>query len=238
MASLHKKYAAIPTSFWPYYAKLCSTNTRHPLLRATQIYGEQSILDNIDKLFRITLRNTGLEKKELFSDLSFDRNNLDDDHLQSIFGVMRAINILSGIGFSNLRPLRPKKRKRESDLVGEKNGEKYAIEVFRSNERAYRFPDHHRYPNSLQRYIAKRYLRDKRLQLESTMRTYKCQKALLAVVMDSQPAKALVAGSDWNVVAKKTFELMKTPTNTQLFIFTGMSDIDGKDEFIFYPTFI
>ncbi len=67
------------------------------------------------------------------------------------------------------------------------------------------------------------------------MNTHKCSKALLVVVMDSQPAKALVSGDEWHEVAENTFEMMGNPDNTHLLVFTGMADINGQDERILYP---
>lgn len=209
-----KTYSSIPQALWAYYQELLAKNPSHPIVAAIQRQGEEQTWQGINELFLITAQNTGLFDK-LLRLLGFDEKNLDPNHLQAIFGVMRTINTLHNLAFDNILPLPPKKSQRESDLLAEHKGMRFAVEVFRSSEMAYRFPDHTNSAQNLQSYIARRY-KEKRSQLDATMKARQCNKALLAVVMDSQPAKALVADTEWEAVVKDTFEQMGGPTNTHL----------------------
>ncbi len=147
---LTKKYSAIPSTLWPYYEDLVIKRPHHPIVKAIQNQGKDKTWSGINRLFEITSQNTGLPSDRLLQDMGFDRSNLDDNHLQSIFGVMRTVNLLVQIGFTKLRPLPPNKSRRESDLRGEFNRTMFAIEVFRSNEVAYRFPNHNSPTQNLQ----------------------------------------------------------------------------------------
>ena len=89
--------------------------------------------------------------------------------------------------------------------------------------------------HNLEKYIARRYA-EKRSQLDATMANHSCGKAMIAVVMDSQPAKPLMDIEEWAIFTKETYELMGSPANTHLLIFTGTRDLStGKDEYAIYP---
>jgi|GEM_PF-2302436 hypothetical protein len=228
------KYPSIPSEFWSYYQTLREKRKSHPLLAATSRQGDEKTLDAINELFEVTCRNTGLKEK-LFLNLGFDENNFDNNHLQSILGVMRAINTLNDLGFKKITPLPPRKSRREADLLAVYMNKWFAVEVFRSNEVSYRFPDHSNKSNNLQSYIAQRYS-EKRSQLDATMREHQCDKAVLTVVIDSQPAKALVTGAEWEGVTEATYKLMGSPSKIHLLLFTGMKNyFSGKDEYAVYP---
>lgn len=199
-----------------------------------QRQGEHRTWQAIDRLFRFTIQNTQLDSDRLLRQLGLNQSNLDRDHLQAIFGVMRTINTLHPLGFVNIHPLVRQKDRREADLVAERAGARFAIEVFRSSEIAYRYPNHKDRARNLQEYIADRY-RVKRKQLAATIEAHRCAKALLAVVIDSYPAKALVQGEGFLAVARDSYRMIRSPPSTHLLIFTGMADVHGKDERAIYP---
>jgi hypothetical protein len=229
-------YPAIPKAVWAYVKDLQAMNASHPLLEAIGRQGEQQTWTRIDELFRITSETTRLRPENLLRRLGFDKKNLDPSYLQSIFGIMRDINTLHNIGFVNIVPLPPHKFRRESDLMGDFAGERFAVEVFRSIETKHRFPGHKVPKHNLEKYVAYRYM-EKRSQLDSTIINHKCSKALLAVVVDSQPAKALMDNEDWATFTRETYELMGSPANTHLLIFTGTKNLStGKDECAIYPS--
>lgn len=183
-------FPAIPPAIWAYFQDLQGMNSSHPLLEAIGKQGEQQTWKGIDELFRITSETTGLSPEDLLLRLGFDQKNLDHSYLQAIFGIMRDINTLHDIGFVRIVPLPPQKSRRESDLVAEFSGERFAIEVFRSSETAYRFPRHKDPQRNLEKYIARRYA-EKRSQLDATMANHNCGEALIAVAMDSQQQRPL-----------------------------------------------
>jgi hypothetical protein len=230
-----RAYPSIPQALWTYHQELPAKNPSHPLLEAIKTQGEEQTWKGINSLFDITCRNTRLDPDRLLRQLGFDDRNFDPNYLPAILGIMRNINMLNKIGFTNIHPLPPKRSRREADLTAEYAGVKLAVEVFRSSETAYRYPSHSDPNHNLERYIADRYTK-KRSQLDATIKAHQCSGALLAVVMDSSPAKQLTAGNEWTVTAKETFDLMGNPANTHLLIFTGLSDPStGKDEFVVYP---
>lgn len=228
-------FPAIPQAIETYYQGLLKSHGSHPLLQAIKRQGEERTWQGINELFRVTAESTALNSGRLLRELGFDDKNFDPDYLQAIFGIMRAINMLHSVGFSQIRPLRPQRSRRECDLLGDYDGTRYAIEVLRSSEAAYRFPEHKTPAHNLENYIAQRFI-EKRSQLDATMKAHQCSKTLLVVVMDSPPAKQLTGSDEWDSIVNKAFELMGKPVNTHLFVFTGLQDIrTGKDEWAIYP---
>ncbi len=230
-------YPAIPEVIWAYYEKILDRKLEHPLVKAIKTQGEGRTWQSINDLFSITAKNTGLVSDKLLTELGFKENNFDNNHLQSIFGVMRAINMLHTLGFSEIKPLPAKKKTRECDLRAEHNSQRFAIEVMRSSEAAYRFPDHEDPVHDLPTYVVRRY-QEKHTQLTATMKAHNCYKALLVVVMDSPPAKQLTESGEWDGIAKNIFENMKNPPDIHILLFTGLRDAKtDTDEYAVYPPF-
>ena len=228
------QFASIPQLIWSYYDELMKKNGPHPLIEATKKQGQEKTWKGIDELFGITSENTSLPPTSLVTQLGFDPKNFDPQYLQAILGNMRSINMLHSIGFRDIQPLPAVMSRRESDLLAMHRGTRFAVEVARSSETAYRFPEHASRRHNLAEYIASRY-EDKQAQLGSTMQNRNCSKALFVVVMDSQPAKALLQGHEWEEVAREAFRFMGEPANTRLLIFTGMADSNGRDEYAVHP---
>src|SRR6476469_2875895 len=143
------KYPSIPSEFWSYYQTLQYKRNSHPIVDAMSRQGHEKTLKALNEPCETTCRNTGLKEK-LFLNLGFDQNNFDNNHLQSILGVMRAINTLNDLGFKKITPLPTRKSRREADLLAVYMNKWFAVEVFRSNEVSYRFPDHSNKSNNLQ----------------------------------------------------------------------------------------
>jgi hypothetical protein len=227
---------AIPPTIWAYFQDLQGMNSSHPLFEAIRKQGEQQTWEGINELFCITSETTGLRPEDLLRHLGFDQKNLDPSYLQAIFGIMRDINTMHNVGFGNIVPLPPQKSRRESDLTADFAGARFAVEVFRSSETKYRFPGHQVPKHNLETYIVHRYA-EKRSQLDSTIRNHRCSKALLAVVVDSQPAKALMNIGEWATFTRETYELMVSPANTHLLVFTGTKNLStGIDDYAIYPS--
>ncbi len=173
---------------------------------------------NIDDLFRIVSEITLVPSEALPERLGFQANNQDRDNFQSLLGVMRTVTILHHLDFVEIQPLCPTDKRPEADLLAMRQGVKFAIEVFRSNE------DTARYLGlNLEDYIERRYKKDKKIQLDETMSNHTCSKAILVVVLDSKSSE-LFSKNDLQEAAKESFREMGFPDNTHLIIF---SEIEG-----------
>ena len=178
---------------------------------------------------------TGMTSNQLYEEIGFRENDLDENNFQALLGILRSINLLNEVGFQELRPLRPKKFQKEVDLLGQFANKLLAIEVIRSSEKKYCYPDHEKPSSNPIKYIVGRY-REKRPQLDSSVKNHKCDAGLLVVIMDSQPFKALVPSEELIRLIEETFLAMGNPDKTYLAIFTGMANERGKNEHAIYPS--
>jgi hypothetical protein len=227
-------YPSVPHAMWSYHEHLVAKGNTHKLLTAIDGQGPEKTWKGINDLFHLAAKATNLTPDDLLVQLGFNRKDLDEANFQAMLGVLRAINMLHNIGFSNIRPLPPSKLRREVDFVASFRDVMYAVEVFRSSETAYRFPDHNKASCNPSKYIADRYA-EKRSQFEATMQAHQTIKALLVVVMDSQPFKALTDAAEQQAVTEEAFVAMGNPINTHLLLFTGMADDRGRDLCSIHP---
>lgn len=114
-------------------------------------------------------------------------------------------------------------------MIAEKDGLTYAVEVFRANERTWRFPGY-----KCEDYIATRYKKEKKAQLDATMAKHGCAKAIVAIVFDSD-SKALLDEPDIQNVVEDVFYRTGTPDDTHFLLFTGTQTLGMGDEVAIWP---
>ena len=200
------------------------------LVEAFNHQGEAKTWRAIDEQFRIVSEITRLTPDDLLRGLGFDARNLDRYTLQSLFGVMRAVVILQTLGFGEITPLPSRQDRKEADLLAKRQGDLFAIEVFRANEDQWRYPGY-----NLEEYIGKRFVGEKKAQLEATISNHGCSKAILIVVFDSK-SKALLSKSELQEAVEHSFVAMGSPENTHLVMFAGMADtVTGEDDLVIFP---
>jgi len=228
------QYPAIPQKLWIYYKRLLTKNPRHKILEAIKKQGYDKTWRGINDVFWHAIQATGMTSNKLYEEIGFEEKDLDDNNFQALLGRLRSINLLHEVGFQELRPLRPKRSQKEVDLLGRFGKKLFAIEVIRSSEKKYSYPDHEKPSANSITYIVGRYL-EKRPQLDSSIKNHTCDAGLLVVIMDSQPFKAWVPTEELIQVTKDAFLKMGNPAKTYLAIFTGMANEEGKNEFAIYP---
>jgi hypothetical protein len=216
------EYPHIPKQLLEYRSlKLVETFTRQ---------GEVNTWLAIDELFQIVSEITQMQPVDLLPCLGFDPHNRDRDSLQSLFGVMRTVVTLRNLGFVEITPLPPRQDRKEADLLAKRQDDLFAVEVFRANEVEWRYPGY-----NLEEYIGRRFVKDKKAQLEATISSHGCSKAILVVVFDSE-SKALLSKSELQEAVEHSFVTMGFPDNTHLVMFTGMSDAaTGEDDVAIFP---
>lgn len=206
-------------------------------LRETFDYqGEEKVRLAINELFRIVSEVTHVPSEALPERLGFQAKNPDRDSFQALLAVMRTIVMLHHLGFVEITPLPPKRKRKEADLSAMRQDVKFAVEVLRTNE------DQPRHPSlELGEYIAKNYRSDtkpedsKMRQLDATMHHHSCSKAIFVVVFDSY-SNSQFSQNELEEAAGYAFGAMGFPDNTHLLIFTGiLDDVTGENGLAIFP---
>lgn len=228
-------YTSIPEKLWEYYDRIVGACPSHRLLEAIRKQGSDVTWRAINEIFDRASQATKISPDQLIGRLGFETNDLDPANFQAMLGILRAINLLNQIGFRDIEPLRPKLNRQEADLLAQRGNKRYAIEVFRSSEAAYRFIDHEKPSANLVTYIAER-THAKLQQVVSTVQAHNCDAGIIVIVVDSQPAKALSSTSELQDVMSEAFQAIGSPTGIHLFLFTGMANEQGSDEYVCCPS--
>ncbi len=234
MSPSSSQYPAIPQKLWEYFERFIKEKPNHKLIEAIKKQGYDKTWRGINAVFNNASQATGMPPDKLYEEIRFNQNDFADNNFQALLGVLRAINILNDQGFHDLKPLRPMKSQKEVDLLGRFNKKFLAIEVIRSSEKKYSFPEHKKSGSNSLIHIAGRYT-EKRSQLDTSILHHGCEGGMLMVVMDSQPIKALVSHQELEQLTQEAFEAIGSPAETYLSIFTGMADESGKNILTIYP---
>ena len=227
-------YSSIPTKLWEYHERLLVDNSSHRLLEAIQRQGAEKTWRAIDEIFALAKQATKLRPDKLLERLGFESSDLDSANFQAMLGILRAINQLGQLGFKDFEPLHPKLNRQEADFIASRGDKRYAVEVFRSSETAYRAINHEKPSSDIASYIEGR-AKEKLQQVNSTVQAHKCDAGMVVVVLDSQPAKALSSTVELRQVVEKVVHHIGEPRDTYLILFTGMADEYGKDEYVCCP---
>ncbi len=230
------KYTDIPQQIWSYYDRLLSRKgfEQHRLVQAIQKQGEETTWRGINELFALTSRAAEMSPGQLFEALGLGKNDFDSSNFQAMMGILRAINILGQHGFSQPKPLRPLSNRKEADFLAKREGKLYAVEVFRSSELSFRYADPENPGSDFAQYLRKR-LDEKLPQVNTTIKEHDCDAGLVVVAMDSQPSKALNDAAEYQKAVRAAIEQVGNPSGVHLFIFTGMADERGNNEYACYP---
>jgi len=175
----------IPKDLRDYLDNLNSNYPNHRYIQECSDRGKKAVDDKIDSLLTSASKATGLVPEKLLKALDFDKRDFDGERIQSLFAVLRTINILTTqYGFSEITPLRRKLKQREADLLGTHERIKFAVEVARSSDQAFRLAG-----ANLNRYIKELWER-KENQIRSSMVSNKCERGILVIVLDSEPVRS------------------------------------------------
>lgn len=227
-------YPSIPTQLWIHHDRLCVDHPQHRLVETIHKQGAEKTWRGIDDMFRLACQATGLPPGQLFESLGFGCNDFDSANFQAMMGILRAMNILGQHGFTDFQPLRPLPNRKEVDFLAKRNHTLHAVEVFRSSENAYRYAEPDNPTSAFPAYLQRR-LQEKLPQVSATMQAHNCAAGMVVVVMDSYPSKALNDADEYQESVKVAFEQVGNPQGMHLFLFTGMADMHGGDEYACYP---
>ncbi len=118
--------------------------------------------------------------------------------------------------------------------MAERGGNKYAIEVFHAASEYYRWPNHSNKKNDYLNYYLNS-ARQKRAQLDATIRKYDCDKALLICITDSQPVNALKTKNGFRDILENIHNNLNWGENYYFGIITGMVDLSSQANDVIYP---
>lgn len=133
---------------------------------------------------------------------------------------MRTIVVLhTELDFGKIKPLRRQSSRKEADLLAVRQGIRFAVEVVRSNERAYRLPGSTK--GDFYNYI-RNVWNKKQDQIRLSMENHHCEKGMLAVVLDSEPMKGGFMTPDELFACVENAQVGLIWTNdVHLLVFTG-----------------
>jgi len=195
-------------------------------------FGKKIVDGEINKLLTRSAIDTDMREIELLNALDFDGHDYDEQRIQSVFAVLRTIRILSTeLSFKKIKPLPRQRGRKEADLLAFKDNLSFAIEVARSSEIAPRWVG-----ANLNRYIYDLWGK-KEEQIKSSMGHQKCEKGMLCIILDSEPAKSDVCLEvrppfpKWlslPVIVEEAYHNIGNPKNIHLLLSTGQFESGEK----------
>jgi len=159
-------------------------------------------------------RNTGRDRDSLLRDTDFDPNDLDPERLDAAISELRGINHLRHEGFQNIKLLRAHPGTRTADLVAERGGHKYALDVACSSAGAARTVD------ALAGYMLE-VCRLKERQLNNTKETDRCKYRGLLFVVNSRPVLVFGYQPLYRRAARQVYEALGAPADYFVAVMTG-----------------
>jgi len=173
-----------------------------------------SVVTSTNTIVDTASQNTGRDRDSLLRDTDFDPNDLDPDRLDAAISELRGINHLRKEGFENIRLLRAQPGTRTADLVAERNGQNYALDVACSSAGATRGVD------ALARYMLG-VCRLKEKQLNNTKESAGCRYRGLVFVVNSEPAVVFGYQPLYRRATRQAYEALGSPTDYFVVLVTG-----------------
>jgi len=224
-------YPSIPRSLIKYTERCTKKGITNRLTEALTEDPEATI-QAIDKMFEIACSATGLNPDELFNTTDFNYKDLDPTRLTSAFAEIRSINFLQQEGFRRIRPIKGTSEK-SSDIVAERDGFHYAVEVANSIYNARRRFS----PEQLKNWLIDRLIREgKSAQLDATAGDLTNARRVFICVVDTVATVALQTNEEFHEAAKMAWQEAGNDPLLHLCLVTGRVALGyGRDDSVFPP---
>ncbi len=219
------------------YASRCikkgNTNrlTKNRLIKAFA-RDPKSTIQAMDRMFKEACEATCLTPDELLKATDFNYRDNDPTRLDAAFAEIRSINFLRQEGFSRIKPLKASKKK-GSDIVAERCGLNYAVEVADSiYDVRKRFS-----PEQIKDWLVGRLISSgKAEQLTATAGQLKNAHRIFIGVVDTAATVALQTREEFLEAAKMAWRESGEDPSLHLCIVTGRVSVGyGRDDSIFPP---
>lgn len=224
-------HPSIPRALVKYTDMCIKKGITNRLTNAITEYPEATI-KAIDTMFKIACAATDLNPDELFRATDFNYKDLDPTRLTSAFAEIRSINFLQQEGFRRIRPIKATTKK-SSDIVAERNGFDYAVEVANSIYDARgRFS-----PEQIKDWLIDRLIREgKSMQLDATACGLTHARKVFIGVVDTVATVTLQTNEEYLEAAKMAWQEAGNDPLLHLCIVTGRVALGyGRDDSVF-PT--
>lgn len=227
------RYPSIPEELYQYIEKVILTDTQEKFLPTLSGKGKEQTLQRVERLFIDSRRILNCDKKQIIKGLDFHPNDVQRGRIDALLAELRTVSWLDSQGFHDIQLLESAGKK-QADMLATLSGSRFAVEVFCSTDAAYRWPDH---PNPhldlIQDFINEAI--KKRPQLDATATDHNCDKRLLALVLDSEPARKRLDHSHHAANLQRIAEALGWGDRYHFALITGMGDArEGPDDTI-YP---
>jgi len=225
------RFPNIPKDLVKHTRKCMKDGVANRLTRALPERPEATI-KAIDTMFAKASQATGLSPDELLKATDFKYRDTHPTRITSAFAEIRSINFLQEEGFSTIRLLKAGS-KRSADIVAEKSGVTYAIEVANSiYDAGKRFTT-----EQLKNWLLSRLLREKKMaQLRSTAAQFDSARRIFVAVVDTAATVALQTHEEFLEAAELAWRGAGEDPLLHICIVTGGVALGyGRDDSIFPP---
>jgi hypothetical protein len=193
---------------------------------------------NIVSLSRKACKITKLSVSDLLDKIYFKPNSLNIEDLEAFVAELRAIIWLDNFGFSDIKPIKPKKI-HQPDLLANYKGKKSAIEVFCLTQTHEQQKDKtlNVYVNFKPQFDGSKFGRDFITKSEGEKKQLDSVNAdirLLLCAVNSQPMVDLNDKEDWDKHAEFLYKKLNWGNNYYIGILTG-AVVNGELTDTIYP---
>jgi hypothetical protein len=198
------------------------------------------VLNNVNELFKSVSTVCKMSCDNLMKSLDYNLNDKSSENFESLVAMLRAINILNSMGFSDIIPVKLNNKK-HCDLLANYKDEICVIEVFCSTEKAKRlYSDIANLRSSKISYNLTTYYllraKEKKPQLDCSASFYSAKKKILILVLNSYPSIALDTRPEYEEMLKNIYYALNWGVDYHFGLFTGMTTLGiGSDDAIYPP---
>lgn len=179
--------------------------------------------------FRRCSEITGFSDDELVRRTDFKSADLHHDRLDSMFGELRAIVVLSNLGMESIEPLAAVKGRRRADLLTTRRGRKYAFDVFTPTASSSKW-----LADLVAGLIEKQ--DEKASQLATTRTELGCDASGLVYVLNADRPVVFEARADYIAAAEKILAALGVPPDTYVVMMTGRATtVSGREGTVTEP---
>lgn len=226
-------FSNIPKQLCKYIVNIVNRKVTERFLQVLMGPSAKKTLETIDQRFEKASKILQLSPSEIAKALDFHPNDIGEGRIDAFFAELRIIFWLYYQKFQNITPLQAKS-KRRADFYAEFNSFKYVVEVFCIIKKNYKWPNHKKKKHNLIQYYIDR-AKEKKDQIDGAAKDFRCDKKIIALVLNSETAGALYYRSKFLQMLQDISNKLNWGKNYHFALITGMETLgEGLDDIV-YP---
>ena len=188
----------------------------------------QEALDGLVRLIESAAAVVGVEAREVLPLADFKPHDFTEENFNSVLAELRTVMFLHRERFSSIRLLPSNKQSPQCDLIADRAGSRFAIEVKLITSATFQYPGHAKRRMNLSQRLKDEATKAMSGQLAPvSMKSQRCDLRMIVIAVDSPKTITFTQPRQLMDSLVEAYKALEDASNFHIALITGMADSGG-----------